>query len=134
MIEGTGLCKCDAITEVEEVCDRTCQKNMPVPTLDASGKITVHDPVTDTYSEPVDPSSLPGYYGDFKCQTTDITVSKCNMRTMAMTEDGSFAYEFQPNANILNATNTNNNSALLSSSIRRENALRKATGINGRRL
>jgi hypothetical protein len=47
------------------------------------------------------------------------------MRQMSMTEDGSFAYEFQPNSNILEATNTPSNSEELSSNVRKTNLRRQ---------
>jgi hypothetical protein len=52
------------------------------------------------------------------------------MRQMSMTEDGSFAYEFQPNSNILDATNTPNNDEELSSNVRKTNLRRKQEGLN----
>lgn len=47
-----------------------------------------------------------------------------------MTEDGSFAYEFQPNANILEKAGAPSNSEELSSNVRKVNARRKQEGLS----
>ena len=80
-------------TDIAEVCDSTCVANMPKSKLDPSGKMTISDPVTGKEST-VDPSSIPGYYGNFKCETTNTATSECKVLSMGMTEDGSFSYEF----------------------------------------
>lgn len=98
---------------------------MPKSTLDSSGKMTIVDPVTNKTSS-VDPSTLPGYYGTFKCETTNTAASECKVRQMGMTEDGSFTYEFQPNQDILNQTNIPNNTEFRTDTIRRKEALRRA--------
>jgi hypothetical protein len=98
---------------------------MPAAALDRNGQLVVTDPITGQASEPIDPSTLPGYFGDFKCETTDTSATSCDMRQMSMTEDGSFAYEFQPNSNILEATNTPSNSEELSSNVRKTNLRRQ---------
>jgi hypothetical protein len=102
---------------------------MPQASLNRNGQLVVTDPKTGITSDPIDPSSLPGYFGDFRCETTDTSVTSCDMRQMSMTEDGSFAYEFQPNANILEKTNTPSNSEDLSSEVRKVNSRRKSEGL-----
>jgi len=66
---------------------------MPKSKLGPDGKMTITDPTTNKTST-VDPSTLPGYYGSFKCETTNIATDDCKVLQMGMTEDGSFSYEF----------------------------------------
>jgi hypothetical protein len=70
--------------------------------------MTITDPVTGTSTD-IDPSTLPGYFGSFTCETTDPSITDCNMRQMGMTDDGSFTYEFSPNSDLLTATDTPTN-------------------------
>lgn len=123
-VVGTGLCQCDSITDIAEVCDFTCQKKLPKATLGADGLMSVFDPKTNKTST-ADPSNIEGYYGDFKCLTTNTATSGCKVRTMGMDEDGSFTYEFSLNSDVLNHTKTPDNSEDLTSNIRREQS-RKA--------
>lgn len=102
-VEGTGLCQCDSITDIAEVCDATCQGLMPKTTLQPDGKMKVVDPITNKTST-IDPSNIPGYFGDFKCEKKETSNEECKVRTMGMTEDGQFTYEFAPNSDVLAAT------------------------------
>ena len=124
-VEGTGLCQCETITDVDEICNSACVAKMPKSKLGPDGKMTITDPTTNKTST-VDPSTLPGYYGNFKCETTNTATTDCKVLQMGMTEDGSFSYEFEPNADILNATNIPNNTEFKTSTIRRQQVLRKA--------
>jgi len=119
-VEGTGLCQCNSITDVDEVCDSTCQGLMPKTTLQPDGKLKVIDPITNKTSS-IDPSLIPGYFGDFKCEKKESSTEECKVRTMGMTEDGSFTYEFAPNDDVLTATNQPSNAQKLTSVIRKEN-------------
>jgi len=96
---------------------------MPFSTLGADGVMTITDPVANTTAS-IDPSTLPGYYGNFKCETADTSVTDCNMRQMGMTDDGSFTYNFKPNEDLLNATNTATNTELETSTILRKKVLK----------
>jgi hypothetical protein len=80
-VEGTGLCQCDQITDAAEVCDAKCMKAMPRSSLDPNGMMTITDPITKK-SSTIDPSSMPGYFGSFKCETTNIEATSCNVQSM----------------------------------------------------
>ncbi len=69
---------------------------MPKSTLGSDGTLSVYNPVTNTTGK-VDPSTIPGYYGTFKCETPDLSTNNCSVSTMGMPQDGSFTYEFTPN-------------------------------------
>lgn len=71
--------------------------------------LSVADPVTNKVSL-VDPSSIPGYYGNFKCETTNTATTDCKVLQMGMLDDGSFTYEYQPNEDILEETKIPSNS------------------------
>jgi hypothetical protein len=73
----------------------------------------------------VDPSSIPGYYGSFKCETTNTATTDCKVLQMGMAEDGSFTYEFSPNEDITNTTNMADNNRFRTDTIRKVEALRK---------
>ena len=90
-------------TDIDEVCDSTCVEKMPKSSLNPSGLMTISDPVTGKEST-IDPSTIPGYYGNFKCETTNTAINSCKVLSMGMTDDGSFSYEFSPNEDILNET------------------------------
>jgi len=126
MVEGTGLCQCDSITEVEEVCDITCQGLLPESTLNHKGEMEIKSPVLTeegtqaidpTTNEKlfktavIDPTSLPGYYGNFKCESSDPSQETCKTRQMGE-DDGSFTYEFSPNADLLAATDIPDNNEI----------------------
>lgn len=58
MVEGTGLCQCDSITEVEEVCDITCQGLVPTSTLNAKGEMEIKSPVlTEDGTQAINPDT-----------------------------------------------------------------------------
>jgi len=48
----------------------------------------------------IDPSTIPGYYGTFRCKPPQGRDS-CDVLTMDMTEQGDFAFDFGTNADIL---------------------------------
>jgi hypothetical protein len=109
MITGTGLCQCSQITDVDEICNANCQKNTVVKSsLNAKGQMTLENPVTGEVKT-IDPTSLEGYYGDFRCQTTDTSKSSCAVRQMGQDENGSFTYQFEPNKNLLEKAGVESN-------------------------
>jgi len=94
--------------------------------------MTITDPVTGV-ANAVDPSTIPGYFGTFTCETTDPSITDCNMHSMGMTEDGSFTYEFSPNANLLDTTGIPSNDETSTFNLRRA-AQRRADVAAGRSL
>jgi len=74
--------------------------------MDTNGKLNVTDPVTGK-SGIIDPSTLPGYVGNFECRTAS---GKCNTYTMGTDTNGNFAYNFGTNPEVLSATKTPDNS------------------------
>lgn len=65
----------------------------------------------------VDPSTIPGYFGDFVCQTTDTSNSDCTVVQMGMATDGSFTYNFSPNQDVLNKTNISDNTQNMTAAV-----------------
>ena len=57
------MCECNAINMPEESCDSTCQESRPKTYVDRDGLLVIESGGT---IETVDPSKLPGYYGEFK--------------------------------------------------------------------
>jgi hypothetical protein len=47
MVAGTGLCQCDAITEVQEICSADCVDRMPKTKLNAKGELIIRTPILD---------------------------------------------------------------------------------------
>ena len=78
---------------MNEVCDAECRKKMPTVKLGQNGTMTIADPITGK-SQPIEPTEIEGYYGNFKCETTELEQTECNVRTMGMTASGEFTYEF----------------------------------------
>ena len=76
----------------------------------------------------MDPSTIPGYFGDFKCQTTDTSTTNCTVVQMGMSEDGSFTYNFSPNNDVLNKTNIKDNTENMTASVV---ARRRQRGLQG---
>lgn len=81
--------------------------------MTSKGILEVYNPVTNVTTS-VDPSTIPGYVGDFKCTQPS---GNCNTYTMGTTKDGNFAYDYGTNSDVLKATNstdkTNMNSTIM---------------------
>ena len=104
LIQGTGMCQCDQINDVDEVCDEACQSTTPRAYLSKTGKLVLSDPVTGKSRE-VDPSTLPGYYGDFKPKS-QVGSTRSNAYFMGLDDGGNFAYDFRPDPVAIRATIT----------------------------
>ena len=73
--------------------------------LGKDGMLTVEDQTKDESKgqkriSVIDPSTIPGYYGTFRCKPPQGRDS-CDVLTMDMTEQGDFAFDFGTNADIL---------------------------------
>lgn len=95
MVEGTGLCECDKIQDLSKVCGSKCQQTTTRTYMDKDGQFHAHDPTKGKKrgKGQVDPSSIPGYYGNFKCNPAP-GLEKCNTVSMQMTAEGSFAFDY----------------------------------------
>jgi hypothetical protein len=69
--------------------------------------IVVTDPVTGE-SQSIDPSTRPGYYGDFKPKS-ETGAATSNAYFMGMSEDGSFTYDYKLPEDIIEQTITAEN-------------------------
>jgi len=61
--------------------------------------MAVFDPVTKTLKA-IDPSTIPGFIGDFKCTTSN---GNCQMYSVGKSSDGDFTYDYSPNPSIISA-------------------------------
>jgi hypothetical protein len=68
--------------------------------LNKNGTLTVTDPKTGN-STTFDPSTLPGFIGNFKCTSTN---GSCQLYSVGKSTSGDFTYNYQANPSILNAT------------------------------
>lgn len=83
--------------------------------MTTNGTLLVFNPVTNT-TKSVDPSTIPGYVGDFKCNQPSGT---CNTYTMGTTKDGNFAYDYSTNDDVLKATNSSDRTNMSSTVLTR---------------
>lgn len=109
LVQGTGLCACDSITDVSQVCGVKCQKTTPKLKLLPNGKLLVDDPTTTTAAKEIDPSTIEGYYGDFKCKPAEGSTD-CNTITLGMSaESGDFEFDYGTNKAILDKAELKDN-------------------------
>ena len=45
VVSGTGLCQCERINDISEVCDAKCKETLPVVKLSNDGILKIYDPV-----------------------------------------------------------------------------------------
>ena len=57
------MCECDSINMPEETCDSTCQKTRVKTYVNKEGMLVLNNGDTE---KKIDPSKVPGYYGEFK--------------------------------------------------------------------
>jgi hypothetical protein len=62
--------------------------------------MTITDPATGLIKT-IDPSTIPGFIGDFKCQTLN---GNCQIYSVGKSESGDFTYDYRPNKEILSAS------------------------------
>jgi len=96
---------------------------MPKVVLGKNGQMVMTD--AKGQSTPIDPTELHGYYGDFKCETTRLDQTECEVKTMGMTPDGQFTYEFSPNDDLTSKAGKQNYTDVLTSEIRKKELLRR---------
>jgi hypothetical protein len=94
------MCECSTIIDTSEVCDQNCQSTKTIPVITDTGSIRVTDPVSGQVGE-VDPSTIPGYYGEFK--TASQSGAKTN-NALFLDVGDDFSYGFDVNEDILRAT------------------------------
>ena len=100
VVSGTGMCQCFAINDAAEVCDATCQKTKPKTVITSDGMVRVTDPTTFKAND-TDPSTIPGYYGNFKA--TSKTGAK-EAKAVFMDVGENFGYSGDTNSDILEQT------------------------------
>lgn len=91
------MCSCFDINDPAEICDGVCQATKPKVTITKEGKLKVKDPVSGKEGT-VDPSTIPGYFGEFKAQAST-GASENGALFLDVGEDMSFGYE--TNADVL---------------------------------
>jgi hypothetical protein len=107
-VQGTGVCACSTINDVSEVCNASCQATIPTVKMSRDGMLTVHDPLSRGVPRKIDPSTLPGYYGDFRCEPAE-GATDCNTFTLGMEETGDFSFDYGTNEEILIAAGLEDN-------------------------
>lgn len=93
LIPGTGTCKCGTIFDTEEVCNGSCQETRIKTGLTKKGILKVENPTTGEVKD-VDPTTIPGYYGNFQTVYDD-------SNTLFVDVDYDFTFGFDTNQNIL---------------------------------
>ena len=66
--QGIGLCECDEVEEVNEVCDQSCRNSVPQVTFGANAGFKIYDPVSGNTTY-MSESSMEGYYGRVACNS-----------------------------------------------------------------
>ena len=103
IVPGTGMCECDAINMPEESCDAQCQKTRVKTYTTQEGMLVVNNGETESA---IDPSTLPGYYGEFKTQS-EAGVSQSNAVFMDVGDN--FSFDYSVNDDILEAAGVQDN-------------------------
>ena len=102
VVPGTGMCECLTINDADEICDAKCKKSKPVTEITSEGMLKVTNPVDGSVGE-VDPSTLPGYYGEFK--TSSASGAKTN-NALFLDVGDDFTFGYDANEEVLAATET----------------------------
>ena len=63
LVEGTGVCSCEKLVQVDQICNADCRKNQTQTTLNKNGSMTITDPATGLIKT-IDPSTQ--VYDSFK--------------------------------------------------------------------
>jgi hypothetical protein len=56
VVEGTGLCQCSVVQDVDAVCDAECRASAIKVTLQPDGKMIMYDPIAKKKVADVDPT------------------------------------------------------------------------------
>jgi hypothetical protein len=111
-VQGTGLCACEQINDQSEVCNASCQATVPKLTMSRDGMLTVDDRTRNgripgrslsrelRQAKSIDPSTIPGYYGDFRCEPAQGS-TECNTFTLGMEPTGDFSFDYGTNPAVL---------------------------------
>jgi hypothetical protein len=118
VVEGTGVCECATVPDVDTVCDADCRASQPKAALSADGKLTVTDPVTGKTAS-YDPTEVPGFGGKTSCSGSD-----CKMVSIGKADDGSFTSDYGMNEQVLAKAGIESKAA----------AARRALNATGRQL
>jgi len=88
--QSFGICQCEAITTVEQLCNIECREKLPKTTFTSDGLINIYDPVTNSTIL----TELNATYGVPKCSKEDPT--ECKLTGLRMVNDprGNFAADF----------------------------------------
>lgn len=97
VLAGTGMCECFDIFDTDEICDAKCQETKPITVINEKGNLNITDPVTGN-STYIDPSTIEGYYGEFKTQSA--SGAKTNNAVFLDVGDD-FSFGFDTNEDIL---------------------------------
>lgn len=92
LVQGTGVCQCNKIQVVDQVCDDNCRAKRIKVVLNSDGTVSMYDPVSGKYSKPYDPSTVTGFGGTSTCKTGNCTVLSVGKR-----DDGSFTTDYSTN-------------------------------------
>ena len=88
---GIGICECDSIKDVDEVCDYTFRKNTISLTITTKGEISFPNGTT------ISLLNMNTVFGDPVCTSGD-----CQLTSLSMSSSGGFTADYQPSQTILN--------------------------------
>jgi hypothetical protein len=103
-----GICACQKVDDVDDVCDRTCRSESVTVQVTMSGEIVMTDPAQDQ-SAIIDVTDIEGFYGTLKCYNTYGLDCKVVNVNVGILEDGAvettagFSSNYQANSGMQGA-------------------------------